>query len=586
MPAPFSTSVDIANRALQHCGASRITSFTDGSRNASEVAFVYDKVRVAELRRNVWRFAIRKAILRPVDITTMLLVPAAFNPANSYIFGSIVSYAGLVYFAAEPTSSVPGTDQTWEQYFGPLTMSQWNPPGTSFSPPYSPFGEPLYSTPVTAYFAGELVYTPSGVTGDTSVSVYMSLQNGNSDTPTVIPAWISTVTYNTGATVTYSDSTYQSIIDLNLDNTPGPATGWVPLAANTWTPLTIYGLNAYAYYNSILYQSGVTNNIGNVPPLSGGGAPSADWIFVVAASTWVNSTTYANSDAVMYDGTLYQSIASGNTGNEPDTSPTFWTVVLAIPTWSSSTTYASGDYVFWANAGIYQSAINGNLNNPPTASSWTQVTPALWDVATTYSTGTVVSFAEGLYSSTEDSNTGNVPTTGWEAVPADQVDQMQGQNWLKLDAGYKALTLVYPLGTGPLSQQNTRNVFRLPNGFLRKAPEDPKAGATSWLGSPMGQLFYDDWLFEGDYITSSTPTPLMIRFVADIADVTEMDPMFCEGLGARIGIEVVEILTQSEAKLAAIGAAYREFMAEARTVNGIETGAEMPPLDDWLACRI
>jgi hypothetical protein len=57
-------------------------------------------------------------------------------------------------------------------------------------------------------------------------------------------------------------------------------------------------------------------------------------------------------------------------------------------------------------------------------------------------------------------------------------------------------------------------------------------------------------------------------------------------LGARIGLEVCERLTQSTAKLSNIGAAYKVFMTEARTVNGIETGAEEPPEDDWLTCRI
>ena len=68
--------------------------------------------------------------------------------------------------------------------------------------------------------------------------------------------------------------------------------------------------------------------------------------------------------------------------------------------------------------------------------------------------------------------------------------------------------------------------------------------------------------------------------------MTEMDPMFCEGLGARIALEIAEDLTQSDAKLQAIGAMYKEFMTEARVVNGIETGATEPPLDDWIACRI
>ena len=56
----FQNPVDIANRALQHCGAQRIDptlGFTENSVNASECAFAYDKLRSAELQRNYWKFA-------------------------------------------------------------------------------------------------------------------------------------------------------------------------------------------------------------------------------------------------------------------------------------------------------------------------------------------------------------------------------------------------------------------------------------------------------------------------------------------------------------------------------------------------
>jgi hypothetical protein len=69
----FTTPLDIVNRALQHCGRRRIFSFTDLTDNAQEMAFLYDKLRRAELRRNVWTFATRRTVLRPIDFTTMTL---------------------------------------------------------------------------------------------------------------------------------------------------------------------------------------------------------------------------------------------------------------------------------------------------------------------------------------------------------------------------------------------------------------------------------------------------------------------------------------------------------------------------------
>jgi hypothetical protein len=55
-----------------------------------------------------------------------------------------------------------------------------------------------------------------------------------------------------------------------------------------------------------------------------------------------------------------------------------------------------------------------------------------------------------------------------------------------------------------------------------------------------------------------------------------MDPMFCEGLGARIGLEICEPLTQSDSKLSTISQIYKTFMGEARAINGIEQGPVEP----------
>ncbi len=162
---------------------------------------------------------------------------------------------------------------------------------------------------------------------------------------------------------------------------------------------------------------------------------------------------------------------------------------------------------------------------------------------------------------------------------------MAGQNWLQVDATIVHRRIVYPIQAGPCGQPNSRNIFRLPSGFLREAPQDPKAGAVSYLGSPSG-LGVDDWVLEGEWLISRDQNVIVLRFVADIADVTLMDPMFCEGLGARIGLEVCEPLTQSSAKLNTISQIYKTFMGDARAVNGIETGSTEPPLDDYISCRV
>jgi hypothetical protein len=377
--AEYLTPIDIANRALDHCGVPPIVAFTDDTKGAERTLAVYDKLRVAELRRNVWRFAIRKMALRAIDTTTMVLVPTAYDATKTYPQGSIVTSGNTTYLAiqAVPISTTPGApnEAYWAVYFGPLTVT-------------------LYDSTIS-YYTGELVYNVVG----TTVSVYQCLNTGTTENPTAAPAsWASTKTYNIGDTVTYSAAVWQSKIDLNTNNIPS-------VGAN------------------------------------------------------------------------------------------------------------------------------------------------------------------------------------WQSVPAGQGATQIGQDWLQINSTVRFYRFQYPLGAGPYRQNNSRNIFCLPSGFLREAPQDPKAGAVSYLGAP-GGLQSDDWEFESNFITSSDSEVIILRFVADIQDVTLMDPMFCEGLGARIGLEVCEPLTQSTSKLSTISQMYKTFMSEARTVNGIETGPVEPPLDDYISCRI
>jgi hypothetical protein len=157
--------------------------------------------------------------------------------------------------------------------------------------------------------------------------------------------------------------------------------------------------------------------------------------------------------------------------------------------------------------------------------------------------------------------------------------------WAPLYASLTSFNFVYPLGTGPLSQEMTKNVFRLPAGYLRQAPQDPKAGRYSFLGAPAYNTD-NDWVFEGKFLLSQCPTPIILRFVADVMRVNDMDDMFCEGLAARIGLETCETITNSTAKQQTCNNAYAKFMGEARTANAIEIGPIEPPEDDYIACRL
>jgi len=550
----FLQPADIGNRALQHCGAEMMDptlGFTENSRNARQVSFVYGKLRRAELRRNVWRFATRKAVIRPVDQNTLLLSPSLWVSSTVYFVGSLVIDATSTIWQSRTPNNTGNDPQNspfaWEPYFGPLTAM-------------------LYDSS-QSYFAGEVVYMAPG---DGTSNIYVSLVEGNTLDPSLpnqwsistvyfknqvvqaFPAWSSLTTYTQGQTVSFTDGNiYTSVQNGNLNHAPNVSpTFWALVPIITLASLTVPA-------NS------------SVSPIPSFASPVGEWSQI---------TTYQTGNVVMFNGTEYVSIANNNTGNFPNAvGSTFW--------------------VAMTGSVLYMSLIDLNLGNNPANA------PALWSSGTTYAINNLVGGSDGIiYKSLANGNLGHDPTTDggvrWGNTgtlnPWTTVFTLGGgnQQWRQIGGaafpsgvGLAELNIVYPLNSGPVTQDRTRNVFRLPAGFLRQAPRDPKQGSTSKLGAPSA-LPYEDWNFEGNYIVSWDAIPIILRFVADVTNVADMDDMFCEGLGCRIAIEVMPILTQSTTKVEQIFKLYKDTMGEARTVNGIETGATEPPEDDFVTCRL
>lgn len=438
-PQEFSSPIDVVNRGLQHLGIPRIASFTEDTKQASEAAACYDKLRVAELRRNVWRSATRRALLRAVtpvyvaasggiaaQLPTLAITPGTYQAGVMYFPGEIVADTNQVWWQGLTDNNVgntPGMTADWERYFGPTSAN------------------PYDST--TAYSAGEHVYLQPNAS---TIDVYTSLIDANSAAPGTPRVWDSATAWMRGQVVKASTGYYfMSLVDLNVGNDP----------ADT-------------------------------------------------GATWEPGVTYAKSDTITgSDSFIYQSLADSNLGHDPTTSPTWWVRTGARALWTSSFRGGTGD-------------------------------------------------------------------PGWHRQ---QYMLTAGINWLA------------PMAADANSRGATRRVFLLPAGFLREAPADPKAGVISYLGAPANRL-QEDYVFEGKYFTSSLSGPVLMRYVADISQVNTMDPMFCEGLAARVAMELAEPLTQSSEKWQRATRAYNTVMGEARLVNGIETGPVQPPLDDYLACRI
>lgn len=478
---PFLDSLDIANRALDHLGANHILATDEDSKNNVVMASLYDKLRRIELRSSIWRFATRKAALRPVDVNSMLVNATLWQSITTYLYGALVSdmNGGLwISVAYSNLGNEPGgNNAAWESYFGPLVAEPWSN--------------------TTTYYSGELVYIMSS---PGAYLVYQSLKQGNSVPPSVGTAWNATTIYNQDQIVFSAGVPWRSLIPVNV----------------------------------------------NIPPAT-------------PPSVWNATTTYASgTHAVGSDNVIYSSTANGNVGNDP-TLGVDWTALTnsAPAAWSAVVGYVFGSKVTGSDTNVYTANLASTGTNP------------VGDVTGTWQMGADVQIA------------------GWTS--AGTVAGSSSVSWRYMGKAGAGLTLsnlqpLYPINCGPSSEPMTRNIYRLPAGWLREAPQDPKAGNNSFLGGPAG-IMLDDWNYEGNFIVTTDSAPIVYRFIADIIRVSEMDDLFCDGLAYRLAIDACETLTQSEAKQGVVAQKYKEFMTKAKLINGIDIGPIEPPEDEWITVR-
>lgn len=246
--------------------------------------------------------------------------------------------------------------------------------------------------------------------------------------------------------------------------------------------------------------------------------------------------------------------------------------------YAAGTTYAVGNIVTY-NSQWWQSKVASNTGNTPAMGAyWRQYTGVdylnAFDEDETYFAGEMVSSSGSYYLSLVNDNEGNTPPSA--------------ANWLALGGTVVDLQILYPLGTGPAADTTTSNVYRLPRGFLRAAPTNPKGASSVWMGMPRGTI-REDWVYEDNYIVAGQTPTLLLRYVADMIDVPDMPALFCEALAASLAEATAATLVQpqedvpravSRARLA-----YRDARAKAVRVNAIEIGPIDPYIDDFILAR-
>src|SRR5262249_24093155 len=86
---------------------------------------VYDKARRAELRRSVWTFSARRAVLRKTSTSTQKIGFPTWSATGSWAAGDVVKDStGYLWIApSAPSTTAPGTEgyyPVWIPYFGQM----------------------------------------------------------------------------------------------------------------------------------------------------------------------------------------------------------------------------------------------------------------------------------------------------------------------------------------------------------------------------------------------------------------------------------------------------------------------------------
>lgn len=92
-------------------------------------------------------------------------------------------------------------------------------------------------------------------------------------------------------------------------------------------------------------------------------------------------------------------------------------------------------------------------------------------------------------------------------------------------------------------------------------------------------------IVEGRKIVTNESAPLDLRYVKQVTDPNEMDPIFREVLSLDLALAMCEEITQSNTKKADIREERKLQMAEARRTNAIEQDPAEAPEDDWITVR-
>lgn len=95
-----------------------------------------------------------------------------------------------------------------------------------------------------------------------------------------------------------------------------------------------------------------------------------------------------------------------------------------------------------------------------------------------------------------------------------------------------------------------------------------------------------EWRVEGRKILTNISAPLKIRYVSRVEDTGQWDAAFTEAFACRLAAEVVERLTQSNAKKDTAWSEYKQAISMAVRADAIESAPEPLPDSEWIIGRL
>lgn len=221
--------------------------------------------------------------------------------------------------------------------------------------------------------AGFGVTVPASNEALNSLSMEQCDATGNQTFPSgLAPLYSATITYSLGATSSFNNVNYISLVNSNLGNTPSTSPSqWGITTANVlpWNNTTNYPATTAVTYLSVLYVANVAVTSGGPVPLA-----NANWTpLSINPPAWNSTTSYSIGAPVFYQGYDWYSLTNLNVGNAPGTRVNNAQSWLLYPgsvlrPWNSTTGYNTGSIV--SAAGINYISLTGgttggNIGNQP-----------------------------------------------------------------------------------------------------------------------------------------------------------------------------------------------------------------------------